>query len=222
MMQVAHDVHRHEWPDESVLSVPVELPRGARIFRQGQTLWSVFLVTQGVVKITVPRQNSDALVALRTKGSMLAIAPALLGIPQPAVATALTPCELRSLPLERLKALLLTDSRVGRWLTYTLAAEVHEHHLRAEALHSGRSDTSLEWLIVQLFRAAHVLRGDGSLRMGFHLPVGDIGSLIGVSRQWASQLLHGFAHRGLIGWERDWLVLPKESPLLRQVRTEKS
>ena len=206
-------------PDLERWSQPVVYPIGTTLFREGNEVATLRVLTSGVVKICVSKDGHDLLVGVRTAGRVLGATSAILGDPQLATAVAITACELRTLSFREFHAFRTSSPDVAGWLLDQFAREIRDQHKRARALASGRLEAHLRWLIVYVFRAAHVERRDGSLRLGFPLNVTEIAEWMGVTRPPVSALLTRLRRQGVLVRDHDWWVLPADSPWLAEVRT---
>jgi CRP-like cAMP-binding protein len=207
------------WPDERLLGLPFQVPRGTILSRQGTTVGAVLLLMGGVARLSIRRDDRDVLVAVRTPGWLLGAAPVLCGVRFTSTAVALTACELALMSLETLRA-TRTRPDVSLWLQDMLSREVLDQLQRSAATAVGDCRDRVESLFADLFTAIGAMQPDGSARLPIVLTVTDIAMLVGAAREHVSRLLTCLERDGVFTRSKGWLSVPATSPWLPMLASD--
>jgi CRP-like cAMP-binding protein len=193
---------------------PLLLPDGAIIFRRGESLRNVFLVTSGTVLLLASGDNEGGLVGLRTQGDLLGAASAICRrLTYRVTAAALGPCELRQTAASKFLESRHRDPAAARWLADLLAAEADAEIEWLVALSAGDLRTRLQHILIVLFRAGSTLRVDGSLRLSRGITRTFLAKLVSVERESVARLFTKLERDRVVLRENDWLVVPPGSPM---------
>jgi CRP/FNR family transcriptional regulator, cyclic AMP receptor protein len=189
-------------------------PRGTTLFREGDTIRTVYLVLSGVISLRSFQNGHEQLVALRTPGWLLGAAQAVRGDTHMANAVAMTRCELSALDVHQFHRLRRTDADLRDRLQRMLADEVAEQFRRAAAAAGANCLARLQHMVSDLFHSNGQRRADGSVRLMLDLSVTDLANLVGVGREHLSRMLPRLAAENMLVRERGWFIAPAGSPLL--------
>jgi CRP/FNR family transcriptional regulator len=85
----------------------LEYPRGAFVFREGDTSNAVFVLCSGKVKVsTTSREGRTMILRIADAGDVLGLSSALTGSEYEVTAEVLEPCRVRVLHLRHLNTML--------------------------------------------------------------------------------------------------------------------
>jgi CRP/FNR family transcriptional regulator, cyclic AMP receptor protein len=201
---------------------PRRFRRGETIFHVGDPGDALYLVTSGMVKITIPPDDGSEPVILTTieSGGFFGALALLDGAARSATAVALDAVETSLLRRDTFDRLLDTEPELRRAMLATLAGEIRRLTAQVEDLHfldlPGR-------LARHLLRAAAPDAGPldvprGERRLAWPYTQGELAGMIGASRQSVNRLLADFVSDGLLRFEGDDLVIPDAARLAAAVR----
>jgi CRP-like cAMP-binding protein len=193
--------------------------RGEVVFHQGDPGDALFIVVSGVVKVVVPSEDGEeAILATLRRGDYLGELALIDGAPRSASAVALEATEMLALPRDQLLNLVAGEPAIRDALLVALAGEIRRLTTNVAELHfldlTGR-------LAARLLRLAdeHGERGvDGSTRLASPLTQGDLGAMIGATRQSVNKLLGDFVDEGLLLMDGDTIVVRDLEALARVSR----
>jgi CRP-like cAMP-binding protein len=192
-------------------------PPGTKLFRPDTPTRCVYLLNSGVVMIMALHDGREELMGLRTAGWLLGVPPAVRGRSHVATGITLTACEVCTLSLDDFRRLRTQEPEFADWIQQMLAAQAMEQFGRAASLIVAGSDSRLEWLFVELFRACGQQRDDGSYRLRTAVSVTQVADLILASRPWTSRTLSDWEAHGVLRRDRGWFVVPPGSPLIGRI-----
>lgn len=201
-----------------VFSAPSRFPGGAVLFRQNDAVRALYLIEDGVVRLTRSELGREFLIGLRTGGSLVGATAALLARPQPLAATTLGECLLRQVPAATLINEYLDDPDVGLWLCKMQARDAVDHLATLGVFGLSQPRLRLERLLMRLQMACGVPCADGSIRLMSPLTHEQYAEAIGASREHVTRLLGQLCREGWLRRSGGWLIVPKTSPLLRAER----
>jgi CRP-like cAMP-binding protein len=178
------------------------------------------MLLSGIAKMCASSADGRPVpVGIRVPGWLIGAPAVAMKLPMPATIAAMTECSVRCLSVDDFDSLRATDRAFSLGLQQVLAQDSVSQYRRAAALATGRGRDALEHLLHQLFRVAASRRPDGSWRLDLHLPMTDVGELLGVSRQWATELMNALIAAGVVAKVSGWLVAPPDSRLVDDLST---
>lgn len=181
--------------------------RNEVIFHQGDLGDSLQVVATGGVKIVLPStEGEEAIIASLKPGDFFGELALLDESPRSTTATALEPTETLALPRERFLQLLGDDPHLVRALLRALAGELRRLTGHVEELHFLDLAGRLSMRLVRLARASDP-QADGRVELDWPFTQSDLAAMIGGTRQSVNKLLSGLVDDGLIGIERETLVI---------------
>jgi CRP-like cAMP-binding protein len=192
------------------------------LFRPDAPARCVYLINSGVVMIMAPHGGREELMGLRTAGWVLGVPPAIRGRSHVATGVTLTACEVCALSIDEFRRLRTHEPEFADWIQQMLAAQAMEQFERAASLIAAGSDSRLEWLFVELFRACGQRRDDGSYRLRTAVSVTQVADLVLASRPWTSRTLSDWEAHGVLRREKGWFVVPPRSPLVDRISSSLS
>ena len=203
------------WPEATEVGATQSVPAGTRLFRQGDSPGTLYLVTVGCVKLTCSDDGGrERLTALRLPGWLIGAAAATLALPHPVTAEALGPCDVRPIPLVGFLRLQQTNLAVVQWLQRMQSREAYDQVSLLGLLGPAESGLRLERLLIKLLQAGYERRSDGSLKPTIHLQHEEMAQAIGTTRETIGRLLGRFERRGDLRREDGWVLFPERSRLV--------
>ena len=202
-----------------------ELARGLRrrrfrrnevIFHQGDPGDSLHVVASGAVKIVLPSaEGEEAIIATLREGDFFGELALLDGSPHSATATALEPTETLVLPRQTFRELLDRNAGLRDALFAGLVGELRRLTGHVEELHFLDLAGRLAMRLTRLARDQDPT-ARGEVRLDWPYTQSDLAAMIGGTRQSVNKLLSGLVEEGLVGVERDTLVIMDLDRLARR------
>ncbi len=185
--------------------------RGEVLFHQGDPGDSLFIVASGAVKIVLPSEDGDeAILTTVRPGEFFGELALLDGAARSATAIALEGTETFVLPRASFRELIDSDPGARDRLLAALAAELRRLTRHVEELHfldmTGRLAARLAHLAEEAGQAGEA-QPAGEIRLAGPFTQGDLGAMIGATRQSVNKLLGAFVDDGLIRLDRDAIVI---------------
>jgi len=193
--------------------------RGEVLFHQGDPGDALFIVARGAVKISLSSDEGDeAIITTARPGEFFGELALLDGAPRSATATALEPTETIVLSRLRFRELLATEPALRDALFATLARELRQLTTHVQELHFLDITGRLAARLVRLAATDGASSADGTIRLDAPLTQGDLGSMIGATRQTVNKLLGIFVEDKLLRLDRDAIVILDHEGLARLAR----
>jgi CRP-like cAMP-binding protein len=186
----------------------LEYPPATKLFQQGARASEVYLVDKGLIKLT--RLNEDGqemITSLRSTGSILGAATAIVHKPHPVTAMTLTRCFLRRISLEDFFHLVRTDDNFCWYLHRSHSLEVHQQASQLIRMKYLSARQRLEQLVWQLLEAIDAGRQDGPVRLHLPLKYWEIAQLIGITPEHLSRVLKQIQDDGIMSRENGSLII---------------
>lgn len=166
-----------------------QCPPGTELFQQGASATDVYLIDQGLVKLTyLTADGRELIVGLRLSGSALGLEPVMLGEQQPVSAVTLTRCSLRRVPASLFRKVAETDVGLCHRLLREHCREMLDQIDQLAGLGLSAKER-LERLLAHLATVADETDRGKSKRVEPLLKNREIAQLIGVTPQHLSRLL---------------------------------
>jgi CRP/FNR family cyclic AMP-dependent transcriptional regulator len=204
---------------------PRRFRRGETVFHAGDPGDTLFIVTDGQVKITVPPDDGSESAILTTirPGGFFGELALLDEAPRSATAVALDAAQTVVLRREAFDALIDTQPALRRALLAALAGEIRRLTAQVEDLHFLDLPGRLVRHILRMLAEDRISPGGSAAWGGEHrLPwpytQAELAAMIGGSRQSVNRLLADFVARDLLRFEGDELVIPDAARLAATAR----
>jgi CRP-like cAMP-binding protein len=191
--------------------VAKSVPRGTSICAKGDPGSSLFVICQGMVKISVPSADGhDAVLNLIGKGDVFGEIALLDGRPRTADVVAITDCELFAIERRDFLPLVKEEPEIAIKMIEILCAKLRRTTEQAE---------NLMFLPLPARLAKALLRlsdGDeGSCERKVAVTQKDLGNIIGMSRESTNRQLRIWEEQGLVRLERGGIVILSAKELER-------
>lgn len=187
--------------------VRVELPRGRRVFVQGQSGDSLFVVRSGLVKLVHGTPPSrPRVLALVGPGEVFGEASTFGVKVRDATARAVTDTTVLELSQVRLTRWLQDRPDVAWGLLRHVSRRLSQSREEASALLVADSPTRVAVCLLQL--AAHLgVRAPDGLHVAHGLTQVELSELVGVARETVNKVLREFAGRGWLDVQPGVIVI---------------
>jgi CRP-like cAMP-binding protein len=193
--------------------------RGETIFHLGDPGDALFIVTSGLVKITLPSEAGDeAILATLRTGDFFGELALLDGAPRSATAVALEATETLVLPRDRFRELVSEKPAIREELFAALTRELRRLTTHVEELHFLDIAGRLAAVLARLAHEQGHRPGGGPIRLAAPLTQSDLAAMVGCTRQSVNRLLGLFVDDGLIRLDRDAIVVLDYEGLVRASR----
>jgi CRP/FNR family transcriptional regulator len=187
-----------------------EMPRGTRVFEQGDPTRIVYLVKRGAVRISRDTEDGKSVtVALLGPGDLFGEETLFDAKPRTTIAVIVEDALLCRARAEDLFALLSRDPALALNVAKVLSGRLDEARETMEDLAYAKIGDR----IMHLFRrlaAEHGVRSAAGTRIDLRLTHADIASLVGSTRETVSLELGKLADAGLVRMHGKTIVLPPE------------
>ncbi|MBB5704856.1 Crp/Fnr family transcriptional regulator [Sphingopyxis panaciterrulae] len=182
------------------------LPRGLRIFDQGEPAGRAHALLSGGVRITqAGSDGEEILVRLIGSGEIFGCVPVLTDGLYPADATAIVDAVELSWDPADLLALMQRHSRIAINMVAIVGKRLGEAQERLRELATQSADRRIARTLLRLLDQAGCRTGDG-LRIDFPLRRKDIADIAGTTLHTASRIL--------AAWQRDGLLISRNRHLV--------
>ena len=190
-----------------------KVPRGAFIYRPGEAADPLYIVEEGLVKISVcSATGRDLTLGLYGPGEVFGEEAVLEDGHRMAFAAALQPSLLIVVPRARLHQRIEQDREVASLLTRLLAARVKDSIRQLESIAWNPVPSRLAAALLRLAERNGVAESAG-MRVDLRITHQEIANLIGSTRETTTATLNGFRRRGWITVVRRSIVLVRPDHL---------
>lgn len=185
------------------LSIPMnqsqEFSPAMPLFAQGSPSCEVFYVERGLVKLIHQSDDGkESIVGLRSKGSLLGAASAIVHEPHTISAITVTRCYLKRIPTDMFLRLAKTDEQFCWRLHQAHSHEVCQQMNQQVALRSLSARQRFEKLLLQFLSSISQNERQTSVKIRLPLKHWEIAQLIGVTPEHLSRVLRQIMLEGAI------------------------
>lgn len=176
-----------------------ELAPATLLFAQGSPSLDVFYVERGLVKLIYQSEDGrETIVGLRSKGSFIGAASAIVHEPHLITAITVTNCLLTRIPADAFLHLAKTDEKFCWYLHQTHSREVYQQIGQQIALRCLSARERFEKIIQQFFSLARQSEKPSSFKPGLPLKLWEIAQLVGVTPEHLSRVMKQIKQEGTI------------------------
>lgn len=195
------------------IGVQVALPSRAVVFRESQPSNGVFVVCEGLLKLSAASRDGRVMILrLAGAGDLLGLSAALNGLRYEVTAETLEPTILKSVRRDDFMEFLHNYVEVGERTSRVLAKEYREVFLDARRLAlSGSASGRLARLLLDWAATANC--GKPELRFTMALTHEELANMAGTARETVTRLLNQFERDGVIARHGASLVILSPSGL---------
>ncbi len=177
-------------------SVPVAYPKGVVLFLEGQIARGIFAVCSGKVKVSTSSQNGRSIILkIAEVGELLGIPATLSGKPYEVTAEVWESAQINFIPRSIFLRFLQVNPNAIAHVAQLLTESHYAEHEVIQSL--GLSRTASEKL-ARFFLGWSASHAGCEDRLQIALTRGEIGEMIGVSRETVTRLMTIFKKRNLL------------------------
>jgi len=185
-----------------------EYPATTELFSQGSSVKEVFLIDKGMVKLTcLSEGGQELIVGLRSPGSVLGAASAIVQKPHSVTGVTLTVCHLYSIALDLFLHLTKADAQFCWYLHQVHSREVYHQASQMVALKYLMARQRFEQLVWQLVSANGLDRREPPVSVDLPLKYWEIAQMVGITREHLSRVLKQMQREGILHREDGRLVI---------------
>ena len=182
------------------------VPHGEVIAHQGEDVRSLFLVTEGAVRLaSVTAAGREVVIALLGPGDVFG-EWALLDEPSPVEARSVGGTRLVGLPVSSIRTLMERQPGAAEQLLRLVASRLHRTRVALEEALVGDIPARVAGRLREL-AADHGVPGHGGVRLGVPLTQGELARMVGASREAVNRTVGALTARGLVRSTGPWIVI---------------
>lgn len=197
----------------------LEVRRGAQIYLPGDPSDQVFLLKSGVIKIsTVTTDQREVILAFLQSGDIFGELAVIDESPRDHLAEAYDDCVICAMDRETILRLVHETPEIGFQITKVIGMSLRTLRSRVEELLCKSAPARLAHALLDLAEHHGVPDTDGVL-ISLRLSQGDLGRLVGLSRETVNGIVQDWRERNLLQMDRRTLRL-RDSGHLRRIATQ--
>lgn len=184
--------------DVAAAAGSIEKERSEVFFRQGQAAHSLFVITQGRVKVTqITPEGHQIVVRYAGKSEMFGCVPVYGGKEYPATATAVTACKALAWNRSVFDQLMKRHPRIAVNALEILGEELAHLRLRYQELVTKEVEQRVARALVRLVHQAG-RKVEGGVLIAFPLSRQDLAELTGTTLHTVSRILRSWEKAGVV------------------------
>jgi CRP-like cAMP-binding protein len=197
----------------------LEVKRGTRIYLPGDPSDQVFLLKSGVIKIsTVTVDGREVILAFLHSGDIFGELAVVDDAPRDHLAEAYDDCVICAMNRDTVLRLVRETPDIGFQITKLIGLRLRTFRSRVEELLCRSAPARLAHALLELTERHGVADRDGVL-VSLRLSQGDLGRLVGLSRETVNAILQEWRERNLLEMDRRSLRL-RDPDRLRQIASQ--
>ena len=209
--QIKKELHMpaaNGWGPMTSLAPTQQYPPGIELFKQESAPRDVYLIEDGLVKLTYVEQNArDFMVGLRTSGWTVGAASVILNRSHACTAMTLSACHLRRVSAEAFLHLLNTNHEFDLYFHRMQSHELYEQITQLARLKCLSARDKLEQLLSELIPVLAPKADENKVRVKLPLKHREVAELIGVTPEHLSRVLREMQNEGLVSREKGWIKI---------------
>ncbi len=175
----------------------LEIKRGQRIYLQGDPSDQIFLLKVGVVKISTGGSEQDTILALLYPGDIFGELAMIEEAPRDHVAEAVEDTVLCALNRDLLLQMVQQSPALGYQITKLMGLRLRRLRTRVEELLYKSAHARIAHTLLDL-AADYGVEDDDGILISIRLNQGDLGNLVGLTRETVNIVLQDLKQRGLV------------------------
>jgi CRP-like cAMP-binding protein len=180
----------------------LEVKRGTRIYLPGDPSDQVFLLKSGVVKISmVTPDNRDVILALLHSGDIFGELAVVDDAPRDHIAEAFDDCVICAMSRDTIVRVIHETPEIGFQITKLIGLRLRTFKSRIEELLCKSAHARVAHALLELAERHGVPDTDGVL-ISLRLSQGDLGRLVGLSRETVNAILQEWREQDLLEMDR--------------------
>ena len=194
----------------------LEVKRGTRIYLPGDPSDQIFLLKSGVIKIamTTP-DNREVILAFLHAGDIFGELAVVDDTPRDHVAEAYDDCVICAMSRDTVARVIQETPEIGFQITKLIGLRLRTFRSRIEELLCKSAHARVAHALLELAKRHGVPDRDGVL-ITLKLSQGDLGRLVGLSRETVNAILQEWREQSLVEMDRRSLRL-RDPKRLRQI-----
>jgi CRP-like cAMP-binding protein len=197
----------------------LEVKRGTRIYLPGDPSDRIFLLKSGVIKIsTVTADNREVILAFLHSGDIFGELAVVDESPRDHLAEAYDDCVICAMNRDTVLRLVRETPEIGFQITKLIGLRLRTFRSRVEELLCKSATARLAHALLELAGHHGVADTDGVL-ISLRLSQGDLGRLVGLSRETVNAILQEWREQKLLEMDRRSLRL-RDPERLKHIATQ--
>lgn len=197
----------------------LEVKRGTRIYLPGDPSDQIFLLKSGVIKIsTTTPDHRDVILALLHPGDIFGELAMVDEAPRDHVAEAYDDCVICAMSRDTILRVIQETPEIGFQITKLIGLRLRTFRSRIEELLCKSAHARVAHALLELAERHGVPDTDGVL-ITLRLSQGDLGRLVGLSRETVNAILQEWREQNLLEMDRRSVRL-RDPDRLRQISVQ--
>jgi len=197
----------------------LEVKRGTRIYLPGDPSDQIFLLKSGVVKISMTTpDNRDVILAFLHSGDIFGELAMVDDAPRDHVAEAYEDSVICALSRDTMVRTIRETPEIGFQITKLIGLRLRTFRSRIEELLCKSAHARVAHALIELAERHGVQDSDGVL-IALRLSQGDLGRLVGLSRETVNAILQEWREQNLVEMDRRSVRL-RDSARLSRIATQ--
>jgi CRP-like cAMP-binding protein len=189
-------------------AIPQSYSAGIELFRQLDSMGSIYLIADGLVKLThVHSDGRVSVLGLRSRGWILGAASAIRGLPYATTASTLTKCRLHRVAATRFRQSLQRKAALSWYVHEMHSRELHEQLFQILGLGSLSARERLEAFFAKLLPPLGSPVPAKGIRLEIPLHLSEVAQLIAVTPPHLSHLLRDLEGEGVLRRSKGWVFV---------------
>lgn len=180
----------------------LEVKRGARLYLPGDPSDQIFLLKSGVIKIaSVMRDGREVILAFLNPGDIFGELAVVDDSPRDHLAEAYEDCVICAMNRELMTRLIREVPEIGFQITKLIGLRLKTLRLRVEELLCKSAHARVAQALIDFGEQHGIADADGMV-IPLRLSQGDLGRLVGLSRETVNGILQEWREQGLVEADR--------------------
>ena len=193
----------------------LEVKRGTTIYLPGDPSDQIYLLKSGVIKISTNTAERDVILALLHPGDIFGELAVVDDAPRDHVAEAYEDCVICAMNRDTVMRMIRETPEVGFQITKLIGLRLRTFRSRVEELLCKSAHARVAHALLELAERHGVSDQDGVL-VSLRLSQGDLGRLVGLSRETVNAILQEWREQNLLEMDRRSIRLRRPAQL-RQI-----
>lgn len=182
---------------DGLVAVRRKIPRGATLFRNGETFTALYAIRTGFFKTSITTEDGrDQVTGFQMAGEIIGL-DGIVNDQHTCDAVALEDAEVCEMPFERIEELSREVNALQRHVHKIMSREIVREHGVMLLLGSMRAEERLAAFLLNLVQRLHA-RGFSPLELVLRMTREEIGSYLGLKLETVSRTFSKFAEDGMV------------------------
>jgi CRP-like cAMP-binding protein len=199
MISALSEAQRHQLEK---LTQMLEVKRGTRIYLPGDPSDQIFLLKSGIIKISMMTpDHRDVILALLHPGDIFGELAVVEDAPRDHIAEAYSDCVICAMGRDTVLRVIHETPEIGFEITKLIGLRLKTFRSRVEELLCKSAHARVAHALLELAERHGVSDQDGVL-ISLRLSQGDLGRLVGLSRETVNAILQEWREQNLVEMDR--------------------